>query len=393
MELAEEDATTELYETTSSTNTFTSNEETVTLGVSTYTFPEFLTELNTQYPLQAGSNDSPKYGAPGYHLQLNFTGGKLIFQRQYFQLDDVDFGDWTVGDGTPTLVGQDFDAAGSADDVAVLSDQSIPNASARFEGEITTVGDFRVADQSAGVDIYYMGINLAGYWFYADGAGGETTVASANINDTFSMERLGTIVTYKVNGVTIGTSSVSAANQVAINRELVYHQWLITADAGSLAAFTDSKYTTYFGASDPTSESIIFESYRLARQLGFKHAGVAYEDAGAPAEVESLTEPVGAATEGGVLVCLDPFILESYDADTRVSGRGRNNIIYAITKRDSDTEVSVDTNYPIALDIKNASDTIITNINVSFRNTSNGNLLAFQNNPVLVLLFYGPDER
>ena len=389
MELAEEDAVTELYETTSNTNTFVADTHTVTLDVATYTFPEFQTQIRTKYAHQAGGDIG------GYHLLLNYANARLGFVRSYFPGQAADFAnEWVVFSGAPTLSGSDFDANGSTDDVAVLSDYPIPNASSEFSGEITAVGDFRITGTFFTDDLYYMGINTSGNWYYADGAGGVTVGPAANMGDKFRMTRLKGTVTYRVNGITIGTSGFTEANQVSVNSNTDQYVWLISADAGSVAAFTDARCNvmdTVDGSA--TSESITFGSIRLARQLGFKHSGVAYEDSGAPAVVVGLSEPLGAATEGGVLVCLDPFILESYDADTRVSGRGRNNIIYAITKRDSDTEVDVNTNYPIALDIKNASDTIITNINVSFRNASNGNPLAFQNNPVLVLLFYGPDER
>lgn len=365
----------ETFEITSSNNTLLVGSETVTLDTGTYTLAELTNELNTQLPFRGSESGS------GENYEVEYANDKFRFLKWSLTNKLADFNnEWLLNTGTPSFGTSDgyFDANGSLDAVQLISDNVFGNARFSFSGKVTTVGSFRV---TAG-DFFYTLAIVAGNWVYG---ALNTVIKAANINDTFSLTKRNGTVTYVVQGTTV-TQTLTKADQEAINNGHDTNIWTIDADAGSLAIIENIRTQT-FADTDQTDLSITLNTNKLARYLGFSQSGVAYKDKGDPALVESVEKPAG-DPPGDILVCLDPMILESYSADSRVSVNGISNVIYSIPKAALGKVLEVDAPYPIPLDIKNNNETSISNLSITFRNRVNGELLRFVDDPVVVLLIF-----
>lgn len=384
LELSDDDVN-QSFIVTSTNNTFTvadgtTGSRTVTLTPSSYTAQQLLDELNARFPFEG----APSSGGCDYEVELN--NNKFTFNKYNLVTTVADFNnEWQIAEGTPNLATDGtFDANASVDSVVVLSESSFGNARATFSGKLTTVGPFKVI---AGAEEHFqMGV-VAGNWVYG---ASDTIIAAANVNDTFSITKENGTVTYRVNNNPFSVT-LAVTEQLSINGSYDTNKWYLTADAGATTVVENIRTQTFENTAQSTL-SITFNSSQLARFLGFTQANTPYSDIGDPAKVTSPEDLKGQSV-GDILVCIDPFLLDSYTADARVgANRGLNNVLYSVVKSDLNTILEIDTEYPIPLNIKNAQETNISTLNVTFRNQVNGSLLRFVDDPVLVMLVYGPGE-
>jgi hypothetical protein len=345
--------------------------------------------------------------AAGVNLDVLYKSDTITFEKYECPLLTADWAEWNAVQGTPDLTTDGiFDADGSTDEIQVISLRNIPNASFSMSGKITTVAPF-VFGLFDGMNVDdYVAIQVNGanqYVIYSpDGLGGAVTTntgITALTNDVVSIVRVRNVITYTY-GANSSTTTITEADLDTMIEETTI--LTISAPAGSTAVVQNMKFTTVDDRSSlrnlktkRTTLTIVFGSDSLAKYCGFKTLNPP-PGSGDPAEVAAGGPLRGDPVAPGILVCIDPFILESYDGDQRKlitnpsRPKGQSNILYVLQSTDPDL-VQQET-FPIPLGIRNNATMQINELQVTFRDQSNGNILEFNGEPSVVLVIYGPGE-
>ncbi len=372
---------------------------TVSLTPGTYSEEALDQMLTNTISLVAGIDTNPglltSFGQ-NYGVETDNTTSLKTFTQYEADEAEIDFdNDYNVLAGNPNVSGSSFDANGSADDVTVLGVYSVTNASFAFEGRVQTVDQF-TTDVCLVIDdyrIFGVGISAGGFWQYRfDG----TTTVTALVpvaGDAFSMRRSGTTViwTFWVGGVRQPdiTQTVTSAIQAAINADLGNYLHIVEAPAGSTAVVQNMTATAFDDGTPATTTQCTITlnpvTSKIARYLGLKNVE-SYRDTGNPAEISSEKDVKGDSAAAGFMVVVDPNILESYQSDARDQRRGRLNVLYTIDSDDLGDVINERPPYLTLLDVKNVTDSQITQLNITFRAASDNRLLQFADSPALTLV-------
>jgi hypothetical protein len=148
----------------------------------------------------------------------------------------------------------------------------------------------------------------------------------------------------------------------------------------------------------PTTLTLSLGSLTLANYLGFATAGP-FTGRGDPAVITSPAPINPDFQTAGILITIDPLVLDSYDGDTRTiitdrgGKKGRDSILAVLNSTENfGRNINIDVNFPVALDIKNARDYNLNQLSLRFKDQSNGQVLEFAKNAVATLVIYGPNE-
>lgn len=383
-------------------NTLSVDGHDVTLTPDTYDSGPFVTNMITNITLQGGSTASP-----GLNLNVVVNNDAISFEKFACPLRPARWNDWALIEGQPDLTTDGtFDADGSADDIDLLAEYIYPNSSYTFSGQVTTVGSVRFG--IADVGTFVVGIEIqAGsneYILYRpDGIPVNTGVVAVN-GDIVSIARTRENIVYTCGAYT-NTYTMTFNNQEYFNSIADDVAVQISANAGSNAVIANFSFTLLDDAAKAvtklktirTTLTMGFGSESLAKYCGFSTVAPAAQS-GDPAIVSAGGPLKGDPVAPGILVCIDPMILESYDGDQRnttlVGGgnrrTGRNNILYVLQSTNPDL-VQQET-FPIPLNIRNRETMQINQLRITFKDQTNGKILAFNGEPSVVLVIYGPGE-
>lgn len=362
----------------------------------------------------------------GIDLRVSFATGKFQLTKRATNKTTADWdNDWTVEGGNPDLTTDgtfisDAGASTSNQDAVFNLFHTVPNATFNCTATVTAVSTAINKPWELGAyeqgSVFAIGMDSFGnYGFkhfsntfqpFTGGTLAPTTAPQAN--DRVSILRTGNQVVYQVrrgSTLILSTSAeVTEANQrrlnAYLNRTPVAH--VISANDG--LTLTSCQFTTLSPdpinpllRNIPSQVSLNFTNppnLDLAKYLGFATLGP-FTEFGEPAVLLSPNLISPDEKTIGIIVTIDPLVLESYDGDTRpVTKKGRDSILAVLNQVGSLGKTFVlDVNFPVALGIRNVSGYTVNQLNLRFKNQSNGQVLEFDKDTFLTLLIYGPNEN
>lgn len=390
----------DIFSITAFNNTLSVDGYDITLDVDDYDSGTFVTDMISNITWKGGSTASP-----GINLDVKVNNDAISFEKYACALLPPDAGwpDWILAEGEPDLTTAGvFRGDGTADPVTLLASYLPPNASYTFSGQVSTPGSIT------------FGINIGGGWSSAieiqdgsnqyilhrpDGSPVNTGV-TAQSADNISIVRTRNSIVYTCGAYT-NTYDYTLVNQEYFNSSIDKVLSIQTAGGSNVNignfkfTIVDDNQTSSILKTSRTTLTMAFGSESLAKYCGFSTTNPAAQS-GDPAIVAAGAKLKGDPIAPGILVCIDPMILESYDGDQRnvITGgnrrNGRNNILYVLQSTNPDL-VQQET-FPIPLSIRNKETMQINQLRVTFKDQTNGRILQFNGEPSVVLVIYGPGE-
>ena len=244
----------------------------------------------------------------------------------------------------------------------------------------------------------------AGTVFTATGVGlgdGTAAIGSASgLNERIEIIRAGTEVTvsfFETDGSTLKDTIVYALTKDMWESYWgsIHCKYLCEIPQGSRGSISylhttelDLDFRTGLGSSS-TTLTLEFLSTILRLYFGWKTKGP-FKNTADPAVLTSPGIISGENTNPGITVCVDPFILDSYDGSD--TSKFQSNILYVIHDTSAFMKnVSMEISPHIALDIRNDSAMSLNQMRVLFRDVG-GNPISFLGLPLVTIVIYGPDE-
>lgn len=360
---------------------------TVTPRVNSYTQSELIQELQIQ------TNLAPTSGVVGLDYAVSYVNNKLQFKKWYSPSDEADFdANFSVAQGNPTITGNSYTADGTeADQIISLSD--VPNATYQLTATFTTADDCELGVINMdGTYLHGLGIDngLGRYTKLFNGGTSDTGVAYSD-GDICTLTRIGNQLTWTVKkaGVTIYSSSETLT--VALYETYFIGEgcfWSIQNPIGSTAAIDDVKLTDQL-ATRNNNLSVTFNSDQIQDYCGFSSPGP-HTNSGNPALVEAENPMVGDEKYPGILVCLGPTTLDSYDGYSQ--SKFPESILHVIHSTESfGRKIAFDVNNFLKLGLRNAQEVSINELRVTFRGQA-AELLRFVGEPTVTIAIFDPDE-
>jgi hypothetical protein len=407
-------------------NIFTVDNQQVAIPAGTYSISELEDLMEVLIAQNCGvAQSSWILTFVGTDYRLDFGDGKFNLTKTATRSENALWSSganeyWFVEAGDPdlTTVGTFISDAGADTNNPdiVYSTYHIPNAAFGCSATVTAVAaginkpwELGAYEDSLSTRVYSIGTNSAGNYVYyhfsntaqpfTDGSAAPTTTPQAG--DQIRIFRTGDTVGYAVRRAGVDILSASEPVDFEDQRRAFLTRFpiaqVISRNDG--LTLTQVKFTILepeFNSklrSFPTSVSISFATSVLSKYLGFTGTGP-FTQAGDPAVLvsQNLLDPDEKAV--GILLTIDPLVLESYDGDIRPkSKKGRDSILAVLNQEDSLGKTFVlDVNFPVALDIKNARDYTLNQFSLRFKDSANGEILVFDKDTVVTLVIYGPDE-
>ena len=414
---------TEEFPIASPDNTLKVDGTTLTLTPATYTLSDLQQESVGQMGLNAVSwrlADEPTNRFPGgMNYQLQSDDSKFTFTKFKSPLRPAEVGsEYFVATGYATTIdtlgGGTITGDADSDDALIASDKIVPNGSFRIEFNVNrsaTQGNNAIEwsvrpDERWDEIVVACGINAAGNYytvFNNDNVAGKTVVPgpiASELNDQITITRAGTEITIEirdVDGVLKHTAITYALTSDMWNSYWAFShcKYICEIPQGSLGSLSkiqttglDLDFRTGLGSSS-TTLTLEFLSELLALYFGWKTKGPFMHTAD-PAKLTSPGIISGENSNPGIMVTVDPFILDSYDGSD--TSKFQSNILYVIHDTSAFSKnVSMEINPHIALDIRNENAMLLNQLRVTFRDV-NGNPFKFLGLPLVTLVIYGPDE-
>lgn len=377
-----------------SSDTFTTDGNTVTPTPATYSRTGLFKEINTQMGLTGGESSTTS----GNDLVLLYSGGKAVFREtRYPKSTQKLLSDYTVASGNPTVDDLGNYTGDATDEDQIIGHYGLPNASyvISWENNLAPGGTITDNDYEAGVfdeiEFFHgLGVSNQLYYYTFNGAVTNTAIAYAD-NHQITLSRNGNTLTTVVQtpaGVTVlsATFTVTSAMWSSVfdsNPETTLIS--ITTPALSVQSLSDFKATSVDNTST-ANLSLQFASTSLANYLGFGDVGE-HKASGDPAEITGKNDVEGDDKYPGIQVLIDPFVLESYSYDK--NDRSPQSILYVIhSTRSLGQKIAFDVSERIPLSIKNSSSINLNQIRVRFRNSVDQSDLTFTGNPSVTLVVY-----
>lgn len=341
--------------------------------------------------------------SPGDEFIVTYdANGRLVLTRTLYASEQPvpaagTWAKWIVESGAPDLtVAGVFNANLSVGAVKVTSQDRLPSRSNSIEMRMTTLDEFALTVPnwlSFGID------NAGQYVVSADLLDnvypGPIVFVAANppaVGDIITITK--TVGLYNINVANAGLGKDEILNfdipfdsQLAYDKDIVsgfiVGQVEITAPAGSSATF-DLDLTLTSNTVDPASIVLNFTSPSLASYLGSVVNPTPVIN-GTPA-VMTFRSPVSAGSNPGVRVCISNVRVASHSGDSRpLIGVGYDGCIKLIH---SDGPIIIDQVITDAIDIESLTGLTISQMDMTFRDETNGKPLEFQGIPAASLMFY-----
>ena len=332
--------------------------------------------------------------------------------------------DWLAIEGTPDLTTDGVYKSDLTypDAEQVISQYRVPNASFQFQATVSAVspnvlngpddngwsfGVFGGLTEQYEIGVFDSGADHV--YFYRDmnndpnGYNVLSPALTSAVGDILTISRSSDTVTFSVKrgGAVVRTATTTLDFEDIFG---VYDDspspFAFIKNLDPLLELSDVKLTlTESGVEStlrtiPTNLRLELGSQSLAHYLGFAGLGP-FTNIGDPAVIKSPTPINPDFQTAGVLVTIDPLVLDSYDGDTRgtTGKKGRDSILAVLNSTENfGRNINLDVNFPVALDVKNARDFNVNQLSIRFKDQSNGGILQFAKNAVVTLVIYGPDE-
>jgi hypothetical protein len=401
-------------------NLFTVDGTQISIPAGTYSTAQFENLLEVLIALNVGSAASPFIlSILGTDYRVSTTpDGKFSLTKQASRNALANWeANWIPEGGNPDLSTDgtfvsDAGAGPFSPDI-VQSNTNIPNAAFGCNATVSAFSagpnkSWRIGAVDGQLTVYGIGVDSAGNYAYyhfsgtgqafSDGTLAPTTTPLAN--DNISITRQGDSVIYTVRRG--GTVILQADETVSFSQQEIRFlnnfpvAQIFSVDDGLTLTnlkFTVQELLPQLLRNYPTSISMSFGSASLAKYLGFPGLGP-FTASGTPAVLTATNQLDPDEKAVGILVVVDPLVLDSYDGDSRpTTKKGRDSIVAVLNQEGSLGKTFIlDVNFPVALGIKNANNSAINQLSIRFKDGSNGQILVFDKDTVVTLLIYGPNE-
>lgn len=408
------------------TNSITVDNTPLTLPNGSYSLRQFQSQTRTQLGLNTvtwrAASGLTFPGGMDYGLDLNAAHVFNFLKFKAPQARAKVKTEYQLLSGTPASlndIGTITCNAASPAETKLNSFNIVPNSSFQTSFVINKVGgggiaefDWSVRDNTFAKVFLSIGIDADGVYSYQFNDGTATRIISASnpavftaavLNDKVVVNRSGTELTINIYSANRTQKAVTTTLTVT---ETIWEKfwgaghcyYFFEAPQPSQASITnietseidrDFRGNSVTG-SVPTTLNLTFGNERMALYYGFLSVGP-LKNTGDPASITGPTSALGDNQYPGLMVTVDPFILESYDGAS--DARYQSNILYVIhDTKNFGHSISTEITPHIALSIRNDTAMSLNQMRIAFRNSVSNAPLTFVGQPVVTLVIYGPDE-